>query len=91
MTKLDPTSGYARAPASALGKTDDHFRWTRNTYRHAHRLFRILDRYLSDPDPRHAIVRQYIQLWERHPQFDDMMGLSTPRERYERRFFDMPF
>ena len=42
------------------------FRWTRTTYKHAHHVARLLNRFLDMPDHMPEPVRLYIKLWDNY-------------------------
>jgi hypothetical protein len=52
------------------------FRWTRETYRQAHHLDRLLNRFYSLPEVKPLILERFHNLHKRHPQHDDV--LLTP-------------
>jgi hypothetical protein len=59
------------------------FRWTRESYRHAKQLARLLNRYLDLPDHPPAIVRRYWELWERYPERGDPLLIPLSQRRQD--------
>jgi hypothetical protein len=53
------------------------FRWTRKTYRQAHHLSRLLNRF-EFPDDQPAIVAKYFELWNRYWQDHGRDPLNEP-------------
>ncbi|ATG94659.1 hypothetical protein QRO08_16015 [Paracidovorax citrulli] len=47
------------------------FRWTRKTYREAHRAARVFDGYGFMYHDEPPMVARFRELWEAHPQHED--------------------
>lgn len=57
------------------------FRWTRERYRRAHHLSRLLSNLLdwrSQPPP---LVQRYIELWDQYPQHADPLEVPIVYRR----------
>lgn len=68
------------------------FKWTRSRYYKARSLVRFMNRHVCElPDEMPDLMRRYVELWERHPQREDLLELPQWRRPRYSELNDIPF